>query len=76
MKARLVRHVLPLVLLAAVALPQTVRAEDEEPSFEQKIIKEILGGVGLIEDKATIDYRERAPLVVPPTTQALPLAGR
>ncbi|KAA5603108.1 hypothetical protein [Blastochloris sulfoviridis] len=72
MKARLVRHVLPLVLLAAVALPQSVRAEDEEPSFEQKIIKEILGGVGLIEDRATIDYRERAPLVVPPTAEALP----
>ena len=47
-------------------------AEDDEPSFEQKIIKGVLSGVGLIDDKPPIDYRERAPLVVPPTTQALP----
>lgn len=72
MKTGLVRRILPLVVLAAVALPGIARAEDDEPSVEQKIIKGLLGGVGLIEDKPPIDYRERAPLVVPPSTQALP----
>jgi hypothetical protein len=72
MKTGRMRRILPLVVLAAVALPQGARAEDDEPSFEQKIIKNVLGGVGLIDEKPPIDYRERAPLVVPPTTQALP----
>jgi hypothetical protein len=72
MKTRCVRRILPLVVLAAVALPGIARADDDEPSFEQKIIKGLLSGVGLVDDKPPIDYRERAPLVVPPTTQGLP----
>ncbi|ALK10465.1 hypothetical protein [Blastochloris viridis] len=72
MKTGFVRRILPLVVLAAVALPNGARAEDDEPSIEQKVIKNLLGGVGLIENKPPIDYRERAPLVVPPSTEALP----
>lgn len=73
MKTLLVRHVLPVVLLAAVALPQAARAQDDGASFEQRLIRNLLGGVGLIEEpKPPIDYRERAPLVVPPSTEALP----
>lgn len=41
--------------------------DDDEP-FETKIMKAILG----INDKDSIDYRERAPLVVPPTMNLVP----
>jgi len=42
--------------------------DDEEDSFETKIIKGLLG----INDKDSIDYRERPPLVVPPNLGNLP----
>jgi len=41
------------------------RAEDDEPSFDQKIIQNVLGTLGL-RGGADIDYRERSPLVLPP----------
>ena len=75
MKGPVWRHLLPAIALgivAAVSLPQGVRAQDDEPSFEQKIIRGILKGVGLVEDDPTIDYHERAPLVVPPGTSLPP----
>ena len=64
------RHLIPAIalgILAAASLPQGVRAQDDdEPSFEQKLIRGVLHGFGLIEDEPNIDYHERAPLVVPP----------
>jgi hypothetical protein len=36
--------------------------EDEEDTFEQKILKKLLG----LNNQAPIEYRERSPLVVPP----------
>jgi hypothetical protein len=47
--------------LAAAALTTTARAEEGE------LVKSLLGAIGVIpEDKEAIDYRERAPLVLPP----------
>ena len=54
-----------LVMTAGIA-----RAEDDEEdtsSFEEKIIRNIMAGVGGTNmENQGIDYRERSPLVVPP----------
>jgi hypothetical protein len=42
---------------------QPARAEDDDLSFEQKIINSLLG-----RNDSSIDYRERSPLVIPPST--------
>src|SRR5213592_3840455 len=54
-------------LLALPAVASTQQAQDDEDTFEQKIIKNILGGMGVDVGRAGIDYRERSPLVIPPT---------
>src|SRR5262249_20582798 len=48
-----------------VAAPSAVRAEDDDVPFDQKIIKNVLGTIGL-SGGADINYRERSPLVLPP----------
>src|SRR6478752_8832524 len=59
----------PLTLpVAAFAQAQ----DDDEDTFEQKIIKNILGGMGVDVGRAGIDYRERSPLVIPPTRDLPP----
>src|ERR1700742_3554462 len=41
--------------------------DDDEPTFEEKIIGGIMKGLGGVNmDNSGIDYRERSPLVVPP----------
>jgi|SRR5215213_3920390 len=50
----------------------TASAEDDEDTFEQKIIKNILGGMGVDVGRPGIDYRERSPLVIPPTRDLPP----
>ena len=54
------------------AQAQTQAAEDEEDSFEQQIIKNIRGGMGVDVGRPGIDYRERSPLVIPPTLDLPP----
>lgn len=57
-------------LLAATASP--TRAADEDEGLDAKIFRNILEGVGLRKDDGSgIEYRERSPLVVPPS-RALP----
>src|SRR5262245_52102414 len=58
-----------LVLPAAASAQQ---ASDDEDTFEQKIIKNILGGMGVDVGRPGIDYRERSPLVIPPTRDLPP----
>jgi hypothetical protein len=41
--------------------------EEEDEAFDTKIIRQFLHGLGLRRDGAGIDYRERSPLVVPPS---------
>ena len=57
-----------LVASAAVAPKAYAQDDEEEDSFETKIIKGIFG----INDADKIDYRERPPLVVPPNVGNLP----
>jgi type IV secretory pathway VirB10-like protein len=55
-----------------------VRAEDDEDdsTFEEKIIKQIMTGIGGTNMENTgIDYRERSPLVVPPKIDLPPPAA-
>jgi hypothetical protein len=51
--------------------PRAVAADDDEP-FEETLIKGLLGGLGLNKDQGSIDYRERSPLVVPPSRDLPP----
>jgi len=53
------------VLVAAADVSRAV-AEDAEPSFDRKIINNVLNGLGLRSGAGDIDYRERSPLVLPP----------
>jgi hypothetical protein len=60
-----------LLLVPAAAFAQQA-TDDDDDTFEQKIIKNILGGMGVDVGKAGIDYRERSPLVIPPTRDLPP----
>src|SRR4051812_41684507 len=63
-----------LVMMAGAARAQD--DEDDDKSFEEKIIEGIMAGIGgtNMENKG-IDYRERSPLVVPPKIDLPPPAG-
>jgi len=70
------RLLMACVCGALLALPAAASAQqaqdDDEDTFEQKIIKNILGGMGVDVGRAGIDYRERSPLVIPPTRDLPP----
>jgi hypothetical protein len=70
------RLLMACVCGALLALPVAASAQqaqdDDEDTFEQKIIKNILGGMGVDVGRAGIDYRERSPLVIPPTRDLPP----
>lgn len=61
-------------LCGALLMPAAVSAQqaDDEDTFEQRIIKNILGGMGVDVGRAGIEYRERSPLVIPPTADLPP----
>lgn len=57
---------------AALLLTGAARAADDEDSIDQKVMRSIMDGLGFKRDgEATINYQERAPLVLPPS-RALP----
>lgn len=63
------------MLLAAPgghAFAQDVNADDDDLSFEQKVIRNIMGGFGAAGTGAGIDYHERSPLVIPPSRDLRP----
>jgi len=60
-----------LLVVPGAALAQQAQ-DDDEDTFEQKIIKNILGGMGVDVGRPGIDYRERSPLVIPPTRDLPP----
>ena len=50
--------------------------EDDEKTFEEKVIEGIMRGIGGTNmENRGIDYRERSPLVVPPKLDLPPPAG-
>jgi hypothetical protein len=58
---------LGLGLAMSVNMAHAQDAEEEDQPFEQKVIKQIMTGLGGTNMENTgIDYRERSPLVVPP----------
>ena len=58
---------------AAVLGAAPVRAADDETSFDQKIMNSIMDGLGFKRDgEASINYQERAPLVLPPGRDLAP----
>ena len=58
---------------AALLLPGAARAADDEVSIDQKFMQSIMDGLGLKRDgEATINYQERAPLVLPPSRELPP----
>jgi len=46
--------------------------DEDEPSFEEKIIKKVLRGIGLDVGGPRIEYRDRSPLVIPPNRDLPP----
>jgi hypothetical protein len=56
-----------LLAIAAPMAASAQQADDDDDSFEQKIIKNILGGMGVDVGRDSINYRERSPLVIPPS---------
>lgn len=56
-----------LAVLMLAAQPALAADDDDEDTFEQGLIRSLLG-----VDRPGIDYRERSPLVIPPTTQLPP----
>jgi hypothetical protein len=67
----LIATVCALLTLGGVAHAQQA-ADDDEDTFEQKVIKGILGGMGVNVGGAGIEYRERSPLVIPPSMDLPP----
>ena len=62
-----------LLALGSVGAVKAQQADDDEDTFEQRIIKGILGGLGVdVGNKKGIDYRERSPLVIPPSLDLPP----
>ena len=62
-----------LVMTAGAVRAQD--ADDEDKTFEEKIIEGIMAGIGGTNmDNRGIDYRERSPLVVPPKLDLPPPA--
>src|SRR5215472_14226632 len=50
--------------------------DEDEPTFEERIISGIMHGLGGVNmDNSGIDYRERSPLVVPPKLDLPPPAA-
>ena len=64
-----------LLLCGWVLCCGSVRAADnseDQDSFEEKIIKKFLGGLGVDVGHEGIEYRERSPLVIPPSRNLPP----
>ena len=60
------------MLAFSAAVPAHAADDDDEDTFEQRIIKGILGGMGVNVGGAGIEYRERSPLVLPPSRDLPP----
>ena len=64
--------VLALTLAISVGAG-TARAEDEEDlPLDTKLFRQLMKDLGLLRDGESIEYRERAPLVVPPSRDLPP----
>jgi hypothetical protein len=77
---RQLRHcaIIGALALVAIATPGSVRAQDDDPDdnalsrWERKVWNGVVRGLGLRGDEPPIEYRERSPLVVPPSRDLPP----
>ena len=77
MRSRVLRLSAVMLGVGLLLASSAARAEDDEDekTFEEKIIEGIMKGVGATNmDNSGIDYRERSPLVVPPKLDLPPPA--
>ena len=59
--------------MVAVLFPAPARAADDDVPVDQKFLRGIMEGLGFKRDgEATINYQERAPLVLPPSRDLPP----
>lgn len=65
----LLRAVVGCALVTLVFSAAPARAQEED-SVEQKVMDAIMGAIGLTRKNEGIDYRERSPLVIPPSTSS------
>jgi type IV secretory pathway VirB10-like protein len=73
---RLSAVVLGVGLLMAGTAARAADDEEDDKTFEEKIIEGIMKGMGATNmDNSSIDYRERSPLVVPPKLDLPPPAS-
>jgi hypothetical protein len=61
-----------ITLVYAVGSVAFAEDDQDEDTIEQKVIKNIMKGMGADVDKDRIDFRERSPLVIPPTRDLPP----
>jgi hypothetical protein len=62
-----------LLALGSAGAVKAQQADDDDESFEQRLIKGILGGLGVdVGNRKGIEYRERSPLVIPPSLDLPP----
>jgi hypothetical protein len=61
-----------LTLVFATGIAAFAEDDEDEDTVEQKIIKNIMKGMGADVDKDRIDFRERSPLVIPPSRDLPP----
>jgi hypothetical protein len=60
-----------MVMVSAAGTAFAAEDEDED-TFEQKVIKKILRGLGADVGQGNIEYRERSPIVIPPSRDLPP----
>jgi hypothetical protein len=63
---------LAITLVFAAGVAAFAEDDEDEDTIEQKVIKNIMKGLGADVDKDRIDFRERSPLVIPPTRDLPP----
>jgi hypothetical protein len=63
---------LGMLLVFAAGAAAFAEDDQDEDTIEQKLIKNIMRGMGADIDKDRIDFRERSPLVIPPTRDLPP----
>src|SRR5205085_9874970 len=72
---RLSTVALGIGLVMAVGAARAGDGEDDDKTFEEKIIEGIMSGIGgTNKENRGIDYRKRSPLVVPPKLDLPPPA--